>query len=380
MAAGQRKDSLAWLPNSHRRQRCWGSRGGSYLEFIYLTYHMMALLYETILAFEDTWIECLGDLDSRGWPLKMKASGIEKCRWDSQALVPERIVCQLGALLKRVQTSTTRHSFCRSGWPSVHKQEPRKSSTQRGIFFFAPSSCAQAKPQLFLRSSTNAGRFLSKSASHGNHDFFLASQHPSTSPAYNGELQIAMPALVLHQSIHSWTRRGTQLRQRNWNLINVKLGVFKDILSHQMIRLPSPNSSQRNTVKRTNLMSPTLNLEPPSSICPVWLPMILKPIVFIEWWPRVHHGSRHQPTQLCARNTFENTTRASPITSCKLCLWSAIFGAGKRCTRLSDSSAVVGRVGEAFRRRSSSTSSRSSARMSLFFSKIWWSENDEFKV
>ncbi|EDN92144.1 hypothetical protein SS1G_08006 [Sclerotinia sclerotiorum 1980 UF-70] len=32
------------------------------LVFIYLAYSMMALLYETVPAFEDTWIECLGDL------------------------------------------------------------------------------------------------------------------------------------------------------------------------------------------------------------------------------------------------------------------------------------------------------------------------------
>jgi len=32
------------------------------LAFIYLAYSMMALLYETVPAFEDTWIECMGDL------------------------------------------------------------------------------------------------------------------------------------------------------------------------------------------------------------------------------------------------------------------------------------------------------------------------------
>jgi hypothetical protein len=32
------------------------------LAFIYFAYSMMALLYETVPAFEDTWIECLGDL------------------------------------------------------------------------------------------------------------------------------------------------------------------------------------------------------------------------------------------------------------------------------------------------------------------------------
>jgi hypothetical protein len=32
------------------------------LTFLYLAYSMLALLYETVPAFEDTWIECLGDL------------------------------------------------------------------------------------------------------------------------------------------------------------------------------------------------------------------------------------------------------------------------------------------------------------------------------
>ncbi|KAK3905590.1 hypothetical protein C8A05DRAFT_12599, partial [Staphylotrichum tortipilum] len=32
------------------------------LTFIYMAYSMIGLLYETVPAFEDTWIECLGDL------------------------------------------------------------------------------------------------------------------------------------------------------------------------------------------------------------------------------------------------------------------------------------------------------------------------------
>lgn len=32
------------------------------LAFICLAYQMTALLYETVPAFTDTWIECLGDL------------------------------------------------------------------------------------------------------------------------------------------------------------------------------------------------------------------------------------------------------------------------------------------------------------------------------
>lgn len=30
------------------------------LAFVYLPYSMMALFYETVLAFKDPWIECLG--------------------------------------------------------------------------------------------------------------------------------------------------------------------------------------------------------------------------------------------------------------------------------------------------------------------------------
>lgn len=30
------------------------------LAFIYIAYSMMALLFETVPAFEDTWVECLG--------------------------------------------------------------------------------------------------------------------------------------------------------------------------------------------------------------------------------------------------------------------------------------------------------------------------------
>jgi hypothetical protein len=40
------------------------------LAFIYFEYTMMALLYETVPALEDTWIECLGDLGSYGMAIE----------------------------------------------------------------------------------------------------------------------------------------------------------------------------------------------------------------------------------------------------------------------------------------------------------------------
>lgn len=43
--------------------RCRLPQSREYMRtFIYFAYHMMALLFETVPSFEDTWIECLGDL------------------------------------------------------------------------------------------------------------------------------------------------------------------------------------------------------------------------------------------------------------------------------------------------------------------------------
>jgi uncharacterized protein (DUF608 family) len=40
------------------------------LTIIYPAYLMMALLYETVPAFKNNWIECLGDIDVTEWPSK----------------------------------------------------------------------------------------------------------------------------------------------------------------------------------------------------------------------------------------------------------------------------------------------------------------------
>jgi hypothetical protein len=75
------------------------------LAFIYIAYSMMALLYETVEAFKDTWIECLGDLgryrmaiedddvrDREVW------SGVAK-HWYSMAEFRNPQVCSLRYLL-----------------------------------------------------------------------------------------------------------------------------------------------------------------------------------------------------------------------------------------------------------------------------------------
>ncbi|KAL8769254.1 MAG: hypothetical protein Q9209_004755 [Squamulea sp. 1 TL-2023] len=45
------------------------------LAFIYIAYSMMALLYETVTTFEDTWIECLGDLGRYRMAIEDSGSG-----------------------------------------------------------------------------------------------------------------------------------------------------------------------------------------------------------------------------------------------------------------------------------------------------------------
>lgn len=40
------------------------------LAFIFLVYQMIALLYETVPAFEDNWLECLGDLSRYRWAIE----------------------------------------------------------------------------------------------------------------------------------------------------------------------------------------------------------------------------------------------------------------------------------------------------------------------
>jgi hypothetical protein len=41
------------------------------LSFIFIAYSVIALLFETVPAFEDTWIECIGDLGPTGLPSRI---------------------------------------------------------------------------------------------------------------------------------------------------------------------------------------------------------------------------------------------------------------------------------------------------------------------
>ena len=54
------------------------------LTFVYLAYSMMALLMESVPSFEETWIECLGDL-ARYWMAIKEADLRDREMWSGVA-------------------------------------------------------------------------------------------------------------------------------------------------------------------------------------------------------------------------------------------------------------------------------------------------------
>jgi hypothetical protein len=66
------------------------------LAFISLAYQMMELLYETVPAFEDTWIECLGELDRYRMAIEDEETRAGVARsWCSKAAVDNPTVGRL---------------------------------------------------------------------------------------------------------------------------------------------------------------------------------------------------------------------------------------------------------------------------------------------
>jgi hypothetical protein len=106
------------------------------LTFIYLAYSMMALLYETVPAFGDTWIECLGDLgryrlaiededirDREAWALVSR-------QWYSQASGKARTTGRLYhhlAILARPNASRQLFYYTKSFCPPLLFQSARES-------------------------------------------------------------------------------------------------------------------------------------------------------------------------------------------------------------------------------------------------------------
>lgn len=93
------------------------------LNFFYLAYQMMALLYETVPLFEDTWLECLGDLDRYRMAIKTDDvldqdvwAGIARY-WFAKASDRKPTVGRLYhhlALLKTSSSLQQLHFFCKS--------------------------------------------------------------------------------------------------------------------------------------------------------------------------------------------------------------------------------------------------------------------------
>ncbi|KAL1884234.1 hypothetical protein VTK73DRAFT_5370 [Phialemonium thermophilum] len=93
--------------------------------FIYIAYSTMALLYETVPAFEDTWIECLGDLGRYKMAIETSDS-----------------------LDKEVWTSVSRHWYSKASdkSPSIgrlyhHQAILARPNVLKQLFFYTKSLC-----------------------------------------------------------------------------------------------------------------------------------------------------------------------------------------------------------------------------------------------
>ena len=93
------------------------------ISFIYFAYQMMSLLYETVRAFEDTWIECLGDLGRYRMAIEEEDAGVRETWagvarfWYSKAASRSPAVGRLShhlAILARPHALRQLYLFCRS--------------------------------------------------------------------------------------------------------------------------------------------------------------------------------------------------------------------------------------------------------------------------
>ena len=93
------------------------------ISFIYFAHQMMSLLYETVRAFKDTWIECLGDLGRYRMAIEEEDAGVRETWagvarfWYSKAASRSPAVGRLShhlAILARPHALRQLYLFCRS--------------------------------------------------------------------------------------------------------------------------------------------------------------------------------------------------------------------------------------------------------------------------
>ena len=124
------------------------------LTFIYLAYSMMALLYETVPAFEDIWIECLGDLGRYCMAIEDDIharevwQNVARC-WYSKAADKTPVVGRLYhhlAILARPNILQQLFYYCKSLGVSQHFSSARESILTVFDPIFNPDFGSRSQP------------------------------------------------------------------------------------------------------------------------------------------------------------------------------------------------------------------------------------------
>ena len=115
------------------RRRLPGSRHHT-LALIYIAYSMMALFYETVPAFEDTWIECLGELGHR--PAIEFGEPIDCEIWSRVANKWYKAASRKGSSLARLS-----HHLAILARPSTLERLTRYTRHWTGLAPFHSSTC-----------------------------------------------------------------------------------------------------------------------------------------------------------------------------------------------------------------------------------------------
>ncbi|KAF2085281.1 hypothetical protein K490DRAFT_1643, partial [Saccharata proteae CBS 121410] len=220
------------------------------LSFIYLAYQMMALLYETVPAFEDTWIECLGDLgryrmaiededlrDRETW------AGVARF-WYSKAADKSPAVGRLYhhlAILARPNALQQLYFYCRS----LTCVQPFMSARESVLTLFDPIlSRAQASYSHSLPIDTNFIRAHGLLFEKGSLDVF-----DKTLPTFLGQIDSTIERLG-----SKWMEHGAYM-------------AIANIAGLQKIMTNDPDATFPSLLLPTGqLTSPDMRLDDPASL------------------------------------------------------------------------------------------------------------------
>ncbi|KAJ9155637.1 hypothetical protein NKR23_g1920 [Pleurostoma richardsiae] len=205
------------------------------LTFIYLAYSMMALLYETVPAFEDTWIECLGDLgryrmaiedeDIRDREVWTGVSRHWYSRASDKAPTTGRLYHHL-AILARPNAIQQLFFYTKSLCVAV----PFNSARESIMTLFEPIMAASQRPLSVETSFVEA------------HGYLFTGKSPDNLPAVRDSFLSQLDNVIARQT-RRWIETGSYIAISNGNAI-LEYGVD----SNPIMRLITPATTEDSDV------------------------------------------------------------------------------------------------------------------------------------